>query len=127
MNFLNNTHEIKYLKLIQEASIHELDTERKALFYIISGDEDLFRKRNYIYDFYDSCIKPDCLNSYEIDFCSSSKSLIRLGFNLYNGYTDDFTTPLWILSGLDSKNFAIAAYAIQMRFGGVANFMSLVY
>jgi len=116
MNFLNTIHQRNYLQLIQESQIHEHDIERKSLFYIISGDKDLFEKKKYIYNFYDNCIKTNCLNSTDVDFCSSSKGLIRLGFNLYNGYTDDFTNPLWILCGLDSRNFAIAIHAINIRF-----------
>ena len=35
-------------------------------------------------------IEPDCLQDGIVDFCSSSRALIRLGYNLYNGYHPNF-------------------------------------
>ncbi|TYQ15354.1 UNVERIFIED_CONTAM: hypothetical protein Cloal_1797 [Acetivibrio alkalicellulosi] len=115
MNFLNNTHKNNYFKLLQKINLHPGDTERKALFYIISGNSDLFKKRCFIYDFFNNCIKPDLMNE-NVDFCSSSKSLIRLGFNLYNGYTDPYTSPLNILGSLNHSNLLLASNAINIRF-----------
>jgi len=89
-----------------------------ALFYIISGNEDLYVKKNAIYDFFDNLIMPECLISDMVDFCSSSKALIRLGFNLYNGYIDSYTNPLVLLCGLNSMNIFIAYQAILLRFQG---------
>ena len=102
--------------LIKKANIHKDDIERKTLFYIISGNNDLSIKQDFIYDFNENFINLDTLNSKDIDFCSSSKSLIRLGFNLYNGYSDDYTNPLCLLQNLDSKNYILANNAINMRF-----------
>lgn len=78
-------HKRQFQNLLAEDDTFPGDTERIALFYIISGNSDLYRKRSYIYDFKKHSIKK-CLQNEEVDFSSSMKSLIRLGFNLYNGY-----------------------------------------
>jgi len=116
MNFLNSTHKSNYINLIRQSKIHKDDLERKSLFYILSGNSDLLKKKNYIYDFSENCIDTDSLISDKVDFCSSSKSLIRLGFNLYNGYIDEYTSPLYLLYRLDSQNYIIASNAINLRF-----------
>lgn len=115
MTFLNDIHKKNYMELAQKTSLHPDDSERKSLFYIIAGNNDLFNKKRFIYDFFNNCIKPNFMEE-NVYFCSSSKSLIRLGFNLYNGYTDEYTNPLNILGSLDPNNFIIANNAINIRF-----------
>jgi len=43
-------------------------------------------------------------------------AMIRLGFNLYNGYRDDYTTPLDMFGCLDERNRFWADNAIRLRF-----------
>jgi hypothetical protein len=105
--------------------LHDHDWERIVLFYIISGNEDLYVKKKAIYDFFDNKIMPECLMTDKVDLCSSSKALIRLGFNLYNGYIDSYTNPLFLLYGLDSKNLFIAYQAILLRFQGRHQYLAL--
>lgn len=114
--FINNSHKSRYVKMLAKADIHKDDLERKSLFYIISGNEDLYFKKKEIYNFFENSIIPECLDSEKVDFCSSSKDLIRLGFNLFNGYSDDHMNPLFLLCGLDSKNLFIAVQSILLRF-----------
>lgn len=54
------------------------DSERMALFYIIGGNEELFMKRQPIYDFKNHEINPEVLSSGEVDLCSGSKELVSL-------------------------------------------------
>lgn len=115
MIFSNDIHENNYMELARKTNLHPDDSERKALFYIIAGNSDLYKKKLFIYDFLNNCIKPNFMEE-NVDFCSSSKSLIRLGFNLYNGYADEYTNPLNILGSLDPNNFIIANNAINIRF-----------
>jgi len=117
MRFLNTEHENKLLKLIQRDGTHPRDKERISLFYILSGNADLYAKSDFIYDFKNHLIEPDCLLDGRVDFCSSSRSLIRLSYNLYNGYQDDMTTPLDILSGLDNNNYLLALESFDIRLG----------
>ena len=121
MVFFNNSHKLKYIDLTQNSHIHEDDLERMSLFYIISGNDDLFRKKNYIYDFCENCIRIECLGSGEVDFSSSSRNLIRIGFNLYNGYMDERMNPLWMLASLDAINLILLMNAICLRFNKKAD------
>ena len=81
--FTDGIHRSRYNKLAAVTGLRDYDLERMALFYIISGNEDLYVKKKAIYDFFDNSIIPECLTSDNVDFCSSSKALIRMGFNLY--------------------------------------------
>ncbi len=117
MRFLNKDHENKLMDLVQKDGTHPKDVERISLFYILSGNTDLYAKARYIYDFMNHQIVPDCLYDGGVDFCSSSRALIRLGYNLYNGYQDDQTSPIHLLSGLDSDNYLLATKSMDIRFG----------
>lgn len=117
MNFITNQHNERFKELLQSDNTYREDVERRSLFYILSGNEDLFRKKNHIYDFKDHSIEPDCLDSENVDFSTSSKALIRLGFNLYNSYSDDSTSPIDILYSLDGNNYNLAMNGMDIRFG----------
>ena len=123
--FTDGIHRLRYNKLAAITGLRDYDCERMALFYIISGNKDLYVKKKAIYDFFDNSIMPECLTTGNVDFCSSSKALIRLGFNLYNGYTDSETSPLFLLCGLDSKNLFIAYQAILLRLQGRHQYLAL--
>jgi hypothetical protein len=113
------------MELIQRDSTHPKDKKKISLFYILSGNDDLYAKSNGIYDFSNHQIKPECLNDSSADFCSSSRALIRLGYNrlgynLYNNYQEgDNTSPINKLSGLDddTDNFFLATESLGVRFG----------
>jgi hypothetical protein len=117
MRFLNKEHENKLMDLIQKDGTHPKDVERVSLFYILSGNIDLYAKARHIYDFVNHQIVPDCLDDGGADFCFSSRALIRLGYNLYNGFQDDQTSPIQLLSGLDSDNYLLATGSIDIRLG----------
>lgn len=117
MRFLNTEHENKLMELIQRDGTHPTDKERISLLYILSGNDDLYVKSRSVYDFGMHQIIPDCLNGGNVDLCSSSKALIRLGYNLYNSYQDSDTSPISILSGLDEDNYFLATESLGVRFG----------
>jgi len=116
MYFLNKDHAYNFQNMILQDKTHPRDTERMTLFYIIGGNEDLFMKRKHIYDFKNHEINPDVLTNGEVDLCSSSKALIRLAYNLFNGYEDEYTTPRDLFYNLDRKNFLVAKGGMDMRF-----------
>lgn len=115
IRFTSCTHRRRFTKLIDDDGMYPGDSERASLFFLISGNEDLYKKRRHIYDMEEHCIR-NCLDSGGVDFSSSMRSLIRLGFNLYNGWSDNHTTPLSILGCLDSNNFLLAGIAVMVRF-----------
>lgn len=104
----------RYNQLLERDQTDTRNTERLALFYILAGNLDLYKKVNHIYDFKDHSIKPDCLECEEVDFSSGSQKLIMLAFNLYNGYTG--ADVLDIFRSLDYENFDLAINAIKLRF-----------
>ncbi len=114
-SFMLPSHKERHAQLLEEDGTHPDDMERNSLFFIISGNRDLYRKRSSIYNFKKHHIL-DCLSSREVDFSSGCKALIRLGFNLYNGYQDEDSSPFSLMYNLDGENRRLALNAIAVRF-----------
>lgn len=115
IRFTSHMHERRFTEQMTDDGMYPGDSERASLFFLISGNEDLYKKRMHIYDIEEHCIR-NCLKSGKIDFSSGMRSLIRLGFNLYNGWSDRDTTPLSILGCLDRNNLLLAGIAVMIRF-----------
>lgn len=113
--FMSSKHKERFINMIASDRMSIYDVERASLFYIISGNEDLYNKRRHIYDCNTHSIH-SCFERGRVDFSSSMRSLIRLGFNLYNGWSDEYTTPMSLLGGLDNHNLQLAGNAIMIRF-----------
>ena len=126
MIFLSKKHENRLVSLLQKDNTHPSDVERLALFYIVAGNDDVCRKVKYIYNFVEHHIEPDCLYVSGVDFCSSSRSLVKLAYNLYNGYQNNDLSPVDLLSGLDSENFHLAIESMAIRFGHVNTVQSVL-
>jgi len=86
------------------------DLERKSLFFIIAGNDELWKLQDRIYDFKDRCIEPDILES---GISSSLKTLIRVGFNLFNSFPT--ASLLDCFCSLDNHNFELVMQAIRIR------------
>ena len=113
--FLNNEHKERFQELTQKAKVFEGDMERKALFFILAGNDDLYKKVNHIYNFKENGIDPDCLESGKVYFSSSARKLVKLAYNLYNSYpSEDTVIDTFYL--LDEENFKLAINAIKLRF-----------
>lgn len=113
--YINSEHKERFLDMIISDNMAVGDLERASLFYIISGHDDLYTKRRYIYNCSTHCINSRFKEA-DVCFTSSMTALIRLGFNLYNGWQDKYTTPVSILSGLDDNCFELATNALRIRF-----------
>lgn len=113
--FLSEQHKRLYENCIRKDGTSPRDNERKALFYILSGSEDLVSKGiDTFYDFEEQAINAEALET--VDLSSGSKALVLLAFNLYNNYRPE--RPLTVLetfTGLDEKNTQIALNAIKLR------------
>lgn len=116
--FLNPKHKKRFIDMVIEDEMSLTDLERTSLFYILSGNEDLYKKRRSIYNYYEHSIY-NCFDENTVDFSSGICSLIKLGFNLYNGWCDKYTTPLSLLGGLDKNNLRLASNAIMIRFNDI--------
>lgn len=113
--FFFEQHKVRFGEFLKKDNTAPQDVERIALFYLMAGNDDLYAKASHIYDFEEHGIR-NCLANGRIDFSSGARSLIRLGFNLYNGYEDDKTTPLYLLCNLDCHNQHLALNAMAIRF-----------
>lgn len=113
-HFISSAHKERFINMMIEDDMSPHDSERASLFYIITGNDDLYRKRRFIYNPCEHNIRA-CLDA-DVDFSSGMRSLIRLGFNLYNGWSDRYTTPMSLLGSLDSRNLLLAGNAIMIRF-----------
>lgn len=122
MLFLNDSHKSKFQKLALLSTLNPYDSERKSLLYLLSGNNDIFFKKKHIYNFSNNHPIFNGFNQSNVDFCSSSKSLIRLALNLFNGYTDKYTDPLNLLAFLDNNNYTLAINAIKIRFNHNLNY-----
>lgn len=111
---MDQAYKKKFAKLLQRDNTNFADKERRALFYIIAGNDELFKLVNHLYDFEEHCIKSDVLESKEILFTSATRELVRLGFNLYNDYNPADVSGC--LSVLDEENLNLAIEAIRIRF-----------
>ena len=111
---MNQEHKEKFAKLLHKDHTNLADNERRALFYIISGNEDLFSMVNYLYDFEEHCINLEVLEEGPVSFSSSTKSLILLGFNLFNSSNSADVSEC--LSVLDEENLNLAIEAVKVRF-----------
>lgn len=114
-HFVSSVHKERFINMIIEDDMSLRDSERASLFYIITGNDDLYSKRRFIYDSKEHCIHT-CLDETDVDFSSSMRSLVKLGFNLYNGWSDKNTTPIYLFGSLDSHNLFLAGNAIMIRF-----------
>lgn len=108
----------RFNELLNRDGTNPRDLERQSFFYILAyaNEGDLFNKVNHIYDFDENCIKLECLEGSTVDLCSSAVSLIRLGFNLFNGYAEGRSDVLSIFGALDDVNYNLAMKAINIRF-----------
>ena len=113
--FLNTTHKENFQSLLHIDQTHPSDSERRALFFILSGNPVLYGKKNLIYDFKRHCINIDIDNT-NLHLSSGIHSLLVLGRNLYNGYCDNDTSPRNLFWHLDSKNILLAINTLKMFF-----------
>lgn len=117
MKYLSDEHEKRFKKMVTEDNTSIYDIERQSLFYILSGNTDLYNKKRNIYDYNNHCIIK-CIDQKEnvVDLTSGSKALVKLGFNLYNGYNQSNTSVWDIFVSLDMENSILALNAIKLRF-----------
>lgn len=117
MTYLNEMHEERYKILIKKSGMIYEDREREALFYLIAGNSDLYKQVDKIYDFQEqqlNCMKDGHVNLENIYTSSSSKALLLLAIQLYNGGSN--ITVSETFKYLDSDTAQIALNAIKIRY-----------
>ena len=113
MKFLSEEHENRFNNLVSMDRTYSEDIERHALFYIISGNDELFPRYDKIYDFKKNMLKASWSKT---PLCSSGDKLMQLGVNLYNGNAKRNLSVCDVFSSLDRKNRRLALNAIEIRF-----------
>lgn len=109
-------HTENFNELIKRDRTAATDVERLAMFTVFSND-DLFQKVHALYDFKEHSIKPEALENGEVDLSSSSLKLVKLAYNLFNGYYA--ADVLDTFAGLDDDNFNLCIQAIRIRFNQI--------
>jgi hypothetical protein len=122
IQFLNSDHEQRFTDYCNRAKIHKGDQERKAMFYILAGCNDLVSKGiNRIYNFQENIVKfspvPEQMEKdfQQFNFCSSSYALIRLALNLYNSSYESLSVADTFYN-LDNNHRILAINAMLIRF-----------
>ncbi|WP_071396626.1 DUF6075 family protein [Bacillus tuaregi] len=110
--FLGQEHKVRFDYFFKRDGTHQMDVERQAMFYIFAGNGELMDKLDFFYDFSERMIRIEGFD--EVCLSSSAKSLVELGFNLYNNYPCGTVVDLF--GNLDEKNRRLALNAIKLRF-----------
>lgn len=106
--------DLRYQQLIERSGATPGDLERRALFHIIAGSDELYSNVDSIYDFEENVILTDCLEGdSDVYLSSSSRKLVKLAYHLYNGYEASVSE---VFSGLDDNNARLAIEAVKIRF-----------
>lgn len=118
MTYVNIKQEERFIELLKRARANNEDKERKAFFYVIAGNNDLYKQVNKIYDFEQQQLRCIDFNG-EITLeglflSSSSKALLNLALELYNQSTHISVDD--VFKSLDSNNSKLAINAIKIRF-----------
>jgi hypothetical protein len=116
MYFIDKNHVTNYQKLLFQDHTHPKDIHRKSLFYIISGNEDLYLRRYSIYDFGNHEILPFNLVDERMSLGDGSRMLLRLAYNLYNGFDEGKLTPRDVFYVMNKRDFIVAKGGIDLRF-----------
>jgi len=105
----------RLIELLERDNTNDNDNERKAMFTILAGNEDLYSKASKIYDFEERAVSLDIFE--EVDLSSSSYQLVKLAFNLYAFQNEANVAE--VFRNLDDENYKLAMKAIDTRFNKV--------
>lgn len=118
MQYINGKQEERFKELLVKAKLKYKDKERESLFYLLAGNDDLYKQVNKIYDFDKQQL--DCIDENgevdleDISVSSSSSSLLKLSLELYNQSTSIGVHDLF--RSLDDNNSKLAINAVKIRY-----------
>src|SRR5699024_11151407 len=102
----------RLIELLKKDKINDNDNERKAMFTIFAGNDELYSKIDDLYDFEERGIN---INAFEeVDLSSGTYQLVKLAFNLY--VCQNEANVAEVFRSLDSENYKLAKKAIDVRF-----------
>ena len=118
MIYISSKQEERFKELLLRAKLKYKDKERQSLFYVLAGNDDLYKQVDKIYDF-----KKQQLNFMneggEVDLddifvSSSSNALLKLALEIYNQGSSISVNNLF--RSLDDNNSRLAINAIKIRY-----------
>ena len=109
---VKDKQDLRYQQLLERSGATPGDLERRALFHIISRNDELYSNGDSLYDFKENVIRTESLEE-DVYLSSSSRKLVKLGYHLYNGYE---ASVLEVFSGLSDEDAKLAIEAIKIRF-----------
>jgi len=109
---IKEKQDIRYQQLLERSGATTGDLERRALFHIISGNDEIYSNVDSIYDFKENVIRTESLEE-DVYLSSSSRKLVKLAYHLYNGYE---ASLLEVFSGLTDEDARLGIEAIKIRF-----------
>jgi hypothetical protein len=112
--FLFPDHEGYFRTLLQWDGTNESDLERKAMFYIFSGNEEIMKCIELFYDFEERVMKTEITDNIGY-LLSGERSLVLLGFNLFNNFPCG--TVMDLFRSFDERNCELALNGIRIRLG----------
>nr|WP_312289494.1 DUF6075 family protein [Clostridium chromiireducens] len=126
MEFLDAEHEELFKNLIERDNTSNGDNERKAFFYIIAGNNELYSQIDKIYNFTVNRIILDNYIQGKIMLSGGTSRMLYLAHHLYNGFSfkrinkdmeDRDLSINDVFSGLDVNGYKVCTNALHIRFG----------
>lgn len=125
MNFIGTKHEERFKQLMKRGKGVALgDMSRIPVMYILSGNENLYRKAEKIYDFSKGYFKlkskyicGECRRQeieWEASMSSSEERLTTLAFDIFSGSSNVGICELFRV--LDRSNTQLALHAISLAY-----------
>lgn len=112
-NFLNATHQTRFLKLIEEDDTSSSDRERFQLFYVISGSDELYQIRKEIYNTDEHSL---IYNPQKTHLHHHTANILQRSIHLYNSFHKDLPTYT-LMQGLDSHNTQLVVNSFMIYVG----------
>lgn len=118
MIYISSKQEERFKELLLRAKLKYKDKESESLFYVLAGNDNLYKQVNKIYDFKKqqlNCMNEEGEVSLDDIFVSSSTSaLLKLAIELYNQSTNISVNN--VFRSLDDNNTRLAINAIKIRY-----------
>lgn len=111
MEFMDKQHEEAFHIFMVRGNISIGDIERVCLMYLLAAVHETRKHMDDLYDFKNNWIKSEGLKKGWQT--SGTRKLTRLAFNLYNGYSDKYCTPLEVFSAY--TYYPVMLKALNMR------------
>lgn len=108
-------HTARFEELVIMDGTAVWDTERRALFFVLAGNDELYTAADKIYDFRRHMLKGAAFHGRDY-LSSGTEKLLKIGINLYNGHSFRYMDPFSVMVSLDSRNRRLAMEAVRLRF-----------